>query len=476
MANATQVATTALPRINGENVPVYNEHIEFPSHQRGILVRGMLERTGLENAQVTCILGDGQCFWWAVFRSVYRDHGPEISSKMDPNGTVFQLPFPQTRSAEEEETLKIICMELKRDIINYWKRHVRSWAAHQSGVEYLGFNADLRDSINTNASMDWALVVATYFNKAIWIISETHLFVYLPIDGLPSPRGIHNYQKNLSECYSSTEPIVIIHTQAPGIPAHYDLVTGYRREPNWDIIFRRLVGDREKKGVRIVAELPREMGDATLPQQGPPPRSVLVSAADPGYSPEHADSPIITQISKEMGGSEVACHVFMTDIPPEEARAKGANLKPFVKTLQYISPRLQQCPHMNMQKYVLRQYSLTNCGYACKEMIEQDFNPHDINYKTLGSRSRGEFDFAFILEDDTWRPAENETDYPRVCKIAGHFVVVDALCDGMVYFRDPWDATVRKISHELLKEVSESPIPLRGVYKRTAEDFLFFAQ
>lgn len=432
---SSQTETTGLRR------QAYDANYEFPLKHRGDLTHSILRRAGITSAEVTRVLGDGQCFWWAVFRAVYWDKGPPLSTRTTPDNDVYTPEFPRTRVGDETK-LTAMCGAFKERIYEYWKETVEPWVVGHRDLAGNIEDGQLDDTIAEYADIDWSMVVAAYFQKPVWVLSSGYSIAYMPITGLAPPPDINQeYARNLEDGYTDDEPIVIIHTGDTRIPDHYDIVTGYGRAPDWNEITRGIFGeDLSPSNVKSVAALSRERGDDTL------------SSSAPSDSPSE---PEITLYSEELEASEAT---LTTD----------GNYTPAgrVKRLTY-----QNKP--NETKHVFKQVSESNSAYACKGMIEQDFRPRDRIYYDILYVSPGEnAGFGIFLKDDAWRKTRGAEDYPRICQIQGHYIVVDALLDDIVYFRDPWNATVRNIRYDYLAKLAGNEAPLDGVCIKPPGDFV----
>ena len=89
-------------------------------------------------------------------------------------------------------------------------------------------------------------------------------------------------------------------------------------------------------------------------------------------------------------------------------------------------------------------------------MLLKDFFPNtDINFEKM-IRGGGEFGFEFLLRTGKFKRVDGESPvFPRICKLAGHFVVVDAVDDANIYFRDPFDAVVKSISFAMVSDAKK---------------------
>ena len=127
----------------------------------------------------------------------------------------------------------------------------------------------------------------------------------------------------------------------------------------------------------------------------------------------------------------------------------GQRIQPEIFSFKY---NMEVGGTMNMMKYMFRQTTRSNCGYACTEMVKHDFNPgREIDWGRVFHRSRGEFgEESRLFPSSEWCEVKyHDSRFPRVCNMHGHFVVVDYVDVGdTVYFRDPYTAQVMYVRLE----------------------------
>lgn len=315
--------------------------------------------------------------------------------------------------------------------------------------------------------MYWGLVTAIGLQTTIMMIGADTCWLFRP-SSEPIHRDFIPFIKELTPHYTSNEALALVFS---GI--HFDVVTGYEGTiPVWSEIYSKFnANEMIMLGVRITqlgkkAQFFPVGGDNTrflsrygVPREGPPEHSVAEQANNP-LTYKQDNLPVVRMLSRPIGDDRASTHPFATGEHDPGSRLRGLdmNLAPMVKHLFYRDSYLQRLNKtMSMSKYIICQCTTDSSGYACEAMLMKDFYPErDINFKRMITGG-GEFGFDFLLHSGNFKHVDGDSDvFPRICKIIGHFIVVDAVDNEQIYFRDPIDATVRCISFDMVSYAKKS--------------------
>lgn len=449
-----QAATRANPRLY-EGYPVL-----LTIQERGGFEIDLLKTVFGDSAHFSRVPGDGNCFWWAVLRAILKnptvswDKGQRATDQMKFLKTLFGQIYHNTITAKINENGKD-------------NENKLPWP-----VDKDSFNPDL----SKYTEQDVFAYVSAFLNRPVWLFSKNEEarngFVYETSTVLQcydqrennknvierlitnNENTIKQFEETIDtidsihEKYPNNEPLVFLFQGHNG-RGHYEVVTGYEYKiENYDALLQDHVEkgtleniltfdgqqtfvqktndvhkskDQENSAVKSQHDLTHE----DMAKEGPSEHSVAEQASNPLHYEENA-SPAISLISEEL---------------PEY---RGSTMKMLI----YKDPKLRQS-NINMEepKYILRQKSTNGGCHACKEMLLLDAShgTRDIDWENVDGGG-GQFGCDFLLEDERFVPVDGSSPvYPRICKILGHFIVVDCVDAQYIYFRDPWTATVRRI-------------------------------
>lgn len=223
---AKQAQTAAATRINSDGQPEFLPR-EFPSNEQvATIVNDVFGAR--QKAQVTKIIGDGDCFWWALTRALNGDYGgpsdPLIGFPKQP-GEHDGIDYNATQGKER----------IKARIIQHWCQNLKpmfeaEYSMLQTAIDPFewpwGLNAmmEMDEGVKNNgyyAGVVWALVAADLYKMPIWTVSKSRVRIFYP-----------DFIEPNNAFYAKNEPIVLVFSGS-GAGAHFDVVTGYTTQPQW---------------------------------------------------------------------------------------------------------------------------------------------------------------------------------------------------------------------------------------------------